>query len=224
MVHARMMQYTGSDGYWTDASIAFMNSGGKSWVYIHQHVHNYFTLHTNGTVSFFLNILSDFKRPPQLKKKVFLRFRDQIERQRWKHYSLRSTDSVTFRISTWNSTTNRKGHFNNIGKYSSEVQFSLLSELNKKKIHPRIFISVNYVRYSYTIGRGEFFQYSGMYVSFNLTQPSGSRVQSVQVRCAKCDVPRFYDLQENQTYNVIVTSFLTEGGDGHSTFLVSVNL
>lgn len=79
-------------------------------------------------------------------------------------------------------------------------------------------------RYSDTIGRGEFFQYSGMYVTFNLTQPSGARVQSIKVRCSNCDVPRYSDLDENQTYNVIIPSFLSEGGDGHTTFLVSITI
>lgn len=74
-------------------------------------------------------------------------------------------------------------------------------------------------RYSNTIGRGEFFQYSGVQVTFNLTQPTGSRVQSVRLRCSNCDVPKFENLVENRTYNVITSNFLSGGGDGHVTFM-----
>lgn len=83
---------------------------------------------------------------------------------------------------------------------------------------------MNYNRYSELIGNGEFLQYSGVHVIYNLTQPSGSRVQSVQVRCSNCSIPRFYDLEENRTYKVIITSFLLEGGDGYSMFVVSINM
>lgn len=75
-----------------------------------------------------------------------------------------------------------------------------------------------YLRYSETIGRGEFLQFSGVQVTYNLTQPSGSRVQSVKLRCSSCAVPRFYDIEENRTYNVIITSFVSEGGDGYTMF------
>lgn len=57
---------------------------------------------------------------------------------------------------------------------------------------------------------------------YDLSRPSGSRVESVRVRCASCDVPRYDDLDVNQSYNVVINTFLSGGGDGHSTFLVSL--
>lgn len=50
---------------------------------------------------------------------------------------------------------------------------------------------------------------------YNLTQPSGSRVESIKVRCNDCTIPAYEDLDLNKTYRLIVTSFLKNGGDGY---------
>lgn len=76
-------------------------------------------------------------------------------------------------------------------------------------------------RYSPEIGRGEFLQMSGIHVTYNLSKPSGSRVESVQTLCTECEVPRYYDLDRSKTYKVIISSFLNEGGDGFDMFMVS---
>lgn len=146
MVYVRSIQYAGVDGYWTDASIAFMNSGG---------------------------------------------IRSNIDIGNITHYDLLTILPFDSRL--------------------------VIIKLTGKDILVALENSVS--RYSDTIGRGEFFQYSGAQVTYNLTQPSGSRVQSVKLRCSNCDVPRFHDLEENRSYNVLITSFLSEGGDGYSVFL-----
>lgn len=51
---------------------------------------------------------------------------------------------------------------------------------------------------------------------YDLTQPKNSRVVSVEVLCASCDVPTYNKLEKNQTYNVLLTDFLQSGGDGYS--------
>ncbi|KAF7284751.1 hypothetical protein GWI33_021620 [Rhynchophorus ferrugineus] len=57
-------------------------------------------------------------------------------------------------------------------------------------------------------------QVSGIHVVYNLTRPQGNRVQSVKVRCQKCDVPVYENLDLEATYNIITPSFVTGGGDG----------
>lgn len=63
--------------------------------------------------------------------------------------------------------------------------------------------------------RGEFLQVSGLKVVYDYDRPSMSRVVSVKVRCAECDVPTYSDVVENATYRVVTTVFLSGGGDGH---------
>lgn len=76
-------------------------------------------------------------------------------------------------------------------------------------------------RYSLEIGNGEFLQMSGIHVTYDLSKPSGSRVETVQTLCTDCEVPRYYDLDRSKMYKVIISSFLNEGGDGFSMFMVS---
>ncbi|XP_012538707.2 protein 5NUC [Monomorium pharaonis] len=61
---------------------------------------------------------------------------------------------------------------------------------------------------------GAFLQYSGLQVVYDLNQPPKSRVVSVQVRCAACQIPTYTELQKNVTYNVLINDFLSKGGDG----------
>lgn len=61
---------------------------------------------------------------------------------------------------------------------------------------------------------GAFLQYSGLQVVYDMNQPSNSRVVSVQVRCATCQIPEYTELQKNVTYNVLLNDFIAKGGDG----------
>ncbi|KAK7108614.1 hypothetical protein V1264_016316 [Littorina saxatilis] len=63
---------------------------------------------------------------------------------------------------------------------------------------------------------GGFLQVSGMRVRYNLTNPVGQRVVSVEVLCTKCHVPEFTTLDPDETYKLIVSSFIAKGGDGYS--------
>ncbi|XP_050489255.1 protein 5NUC-like isoform X1 [Bombus huntii] len=63
---------------------------------------------------------------------------------------------------------------------------------------------------------GAFLQVSGLQVVYDLTQPKNSRVISVEVLCASCNVPTYNKLEKNRTYNVLLTDFLQSGGDGYS--------
>ncbi|XP_013419065.1 5'-nucleotidase [Lingula anatina] len=64
-------------------------------------------------------------------------------------------------------------------------------------------------------GRGRFLQISGLRVVYDVSKPVGSRVVSLDVRCADCVVPEFKPLVETQLYNVATSTFLLGGGDGY---------
>ena len=66
---------------------------------------------------------------------------------------------------------------------------------------------------------GKFLQMSGIHVVYDLSQPSGSRVFSVNVRCASCKVPTFEKLENDAMYNILTDDFLRGGGDGYSMLM-----
>ena len=66
---------------------------------------------------------------------------------------------------------------------------------------------------------GQFLQMSGIHVVYDLSQPSGSRVFSVHLRCASCNVPTFEKLENDAMYNILTTDFVRRGGDGYSMLI-----
>ncbi|XP_046814681.1 protein 5NUC-like [Vespa crabro] len=62
---------------------------------------------------------------------------------------------------------------------------------------------------------GAFLQFSGLQVSYDISRPPNSRVISVQVRCAACNIPSYSDLDKNATYKVLINDFMRNGGDGY---------
>ncbi|GAB1603076.1 5'-nucleotidase-like [Argonauta hians] len=65
-------------------------------------------------------------------------------------------------------------------------------------------------------GRGKFLQMSGIRVTYDLSRPNGQRVISVSVRCSKCPIPIFKDIDLNHVYRVMLSDYLINGGDGYS--------
>ncbi|XP_048701047.1 5'-nucleotidase isoform X2 [Caretta caretta] len=65
-------------------------------------------------------------------------------------------------------------------------------------------------------GTGELLQVGGIHVVYDLSRPPGSRVVSTEVLCTACRVPAYVPLQMDETYKVILPSFLQQGGDGYS--------
>lgn len=53
---------------------------------------------------------------------------------------------------------------------------------------------------------------------YNLTQPVGSRIMSLKVRCNKCSETEFVEFDDEVYYRVAVNSFLADNGDGHVAF------
>lgn len=63
---------------------------------------------------------------------------------------------------------------------------------------------------------GAFTQFSGLQVIYDLSKPKNSRVISVQVQCADCNVPTYSKLEKNKTYNALLLDFMQSGGDGYT--------
>lgn len=65
-------------------------------------------------------------------------------------------------------------------------------------------------------------QVSGLKIVYDLSQPEGSRVVSLKVRCCDCEVPVYEELDDEKFYRIAVISFLVTGGDGYT--IISENL
>ncbi|XP_044272833.1 protein 5NUC-like [Tribolium madens] len=71
--------------------------------------------------------------------------------------------------------------------------------------------------------KGEFLQFSGLHVVYNMKKPAYSRVVSVKVRCGNCSVPIYEPLDPKKAYGVVAPSFLTTGGDGHEILAIAAD-
>ncbi|XP_065093728.1 apyrase-like [Ochlerotatus camptorhynchus] len=61
-------------------------------------------------------------------------------------------------------------------------------------------------------------QISGLRVVYNMTEPRGNRVKSVNVLCYDCLVPRYDPLDAFRYYRVAANSHMTGGGGGFTMF------
>ncbi|XP_074644485.1 5'-nucleotidase-like [Tubulanus polymorphus] len=71
-------------------------------------------------------------------------------------------------------------------------------------------------KYNYEDPDGRFMQYSGIWVTYNLTAPIGQRFVKAKVRCAKCLIPKFEPLDQNEIYSILLPSYIVKGGDGYT--------
>lgn len=53
-------------------------------------------------------------------------------------------------------------------------------------------------------------------MTYNISKPTLQRVIAVDVLCAACEVPFYSPLKQSSTYRVVLSSFMTTGGDGFS--------
>lgn len=74
-------------------------------------------------------------------------------------------------------------------------------------------------RYDNGLDNGEFAQFSGVQVKYDINRPRGKRVTEVKVVCAKCAVPALVDIDLDEKYRVILQNFVAEGGDGYQMFV-----
>ena len=49
---------------------------------------------------------------------------------------------------------------------------------------------------------------------FDLSRAPGSRVVEILARCVKCRVPTMLPLQQSESYEIAMPTFLANGGDG----------
>lgn len=68
-------------------------------------------------------------------------------------------------------------------------------------------------------GTGEFLQVGGIKVLYDLDKAPGQRVVKLEVICTRCRVPRYVPLEMDQTYKIVLPSYIAMGGDGFSMLL-----
>ena len=56
--------------------------------------------------------------------------------------------------------------------------------------------------------------YLGLRVTYNMSEPVGSRVAEVYARCADCRVPKYQPLEDEKVYEVVMNTYMAKGGDG----------
>jgi 5'-nucleotidase len=59
---------------------------------------------------------------------------------------------------------------------------------------------------------GEFLQFSGLRVVYDLTKPSGQRVKTAKV------LPEYHQINESKSYKILTREFTANGGDGFDMF------
>lgn len=57
---------------------------------------------------------------------------------------------------------------------------------------------------------------TGIQVTYDTSHPHQGKVVSALVRCGDCLVPKYYPLDSTKVYDVLVPSYLADGGDGYS--------
>lgn len=57
---------------------------------------------------------------------------------------------------------------------------------------------------------------SGIKIVYNMTNPIGQRVVSVDLLCNECTVPKYYPLDPTKMYRIVINSFMAAGGDDFS--------
>lgn len=69
---------------------------------------------------------------------------------------------------------------------------------------------------NYNIKRplAQFLQLSGVKVEYDFAKKPGKRVVGAYIRCGQCTVPTYSRLNKTRTYKILMTSFLSMGGDG----------
>ncbi|XP_049706515.2 protein 5NUC isoform X2 [Helicoverpa armigera] len=65
---------------------------------------------------------------------------------------------------------------------------------------------------------GQFQQFSGMEVAYDLEKPVGSRVVKARAVCSKCGFYKLQDVKDDYEYQMMMPTFLADGGDGYSMF------
>lgn len=73
-------------------------------------------------------------------------------------------------------------------------------------------------RYEMGEENGEFLQFSGVNVKYDINRPVGKRVVEAKIVCAKCSSPDLVDIDRNMEYRIVLQDFIAAGGDGYEMF------
>lgn len=65
---------------------------------------------------------------------------------------------------------------------------------------------------------GQFQQFSGMEVTYDLERQPGSRVVEAKAVCSNCGVYKLQDIRDDYEYEMMMPTFLANGGDGYTMF------
>ncbi|GIY17672.1 5'-nucleotidase [Caerostris extrusa] len=60
---------------------------------------------------------------------------------------------------------------------------------------------------------GNFLQVSGLRLTYNVSQPIGSRLIKADARCTDCRIPEYRPLDDEQIYWVVMNKYMIRGGD-----------
>ncbi|XP_043203015.1 snake venom 5'-nucleotidase-like [Amphibalanus amphitrite] len=66
------------------------------------------------------------------------------------------------------------------------------------------------------LGGGRFLQVAGFRVTYNMDCPEGMRLLHLEIVCTDCLVPRLEPVRAESTYRVVMSTFLSGGGDGYN--------
>nr|XP_037874321.1 ecto-nucleotidase isoform X1 [Bombyx mori] len=65
---------------------------------------------------------------------------------------------------------------------------------------------------------GQFLQFDGMEVVYDLSKPNGHRVVKAKAICSNCGQYKPVDIKDYYEYEILIGQFLADGGDGFSIF------
>lgn len=68
------------------------------------------------------------------------------------------------------------------------------------------------------IPKGLFLQVSGLHIRYDRRKVKSRRLVALLVRCNRCDLPSYSDLDINKVYNIVTTIDMTDGTTGHFLF------
>lgn len=53
-------------------------------------------------------------------------------------------------------------------------------------------------------------------MKYNLQNPEGQRIVDVKVVCSECEVPEYLPLDNDKLYDIVLSNFILNGGDGYT--------
>uniref|UniRef100_A0A336KF82 5'-nucleotidase n=1 Tax=Culicoides sonorensis TaxID=179676 RepID=A0A336KF82_CULSO len=128
----------------------------------------------------------------------------------WTDVSIGMMQAGGIRSSIDDGTNITKLHINTVLPFEDHLT---IVQLMGKDIIDILEHSVH--RYDPFVRNGEFMQMSGLRVRYNISKPTGQRVDYAEALCSACRVPEYYPIILNEKYKVIMNEYPYLGGDGY---------